>query len=280
MQWKQDVTIHSAYFEGNDTSETAEKNIKVENEHSDSTNNEDYENDNGDRKVKESDIDINNEDINGAKVSWNDENIQHVIVASAVPFYVADGKRDNPKQHESSSRTFNNEVHTNKQGQKTKHDVIKLWQNEKHGRSFNIEDQTCKQGQAIKQGTFHQQGFTTANISNKFYGDTDVFDMFGSDFKEELAVNNDKLIKSDALDFHLSGPFNNVKTKQTHYVVVFKSFGKTWTLKDSFLCTYLHMLACRMNSMEKSSIDVDHSQSYYELNIKSMSLKPKVFGIN
>jgi hypothetical protein len=212
-EWKKDVTIHSAYFEGNGTSGTAEENIKVENEHSDSTNNEDYENDYSDRKVKESEVYIINEDINDDYVSWNEEDIQHANGASAVPFHVADGKSDNPKQHQPSSRTFNNEVHTNKQGQKTKHDVIKLWQNEKHGRSFNIEDQTCKQGQAMKQGTFHQQGFTTANISNKFYGDTDVFDMFGSDFKEELSFNNDKVIKSDELDVHVSGLFNNVKTK-------------------------------------------------------------------
>ncbi len=63
----------------------------------------------------------------------------------------------------------------------------------------------------MKQGTFHQQGFTTTNISNKFDGDTDVLEMFGSDFKEELAVINDKVIKSDALDVRVSGPFNNVK---------------------------------------------------------------------
>jgi hypothetical protein len=158
--------------------------------------------------------------------------------------------------------------------------VINLWQNEKHGKLFNIEDQTCKQGQAMKQGTFHQQGFTTTNISNNFDGDTDVFDMFGSDVKEELAVNNDKVIKSDALDVHFRGPFNNVKTKQTHYVVVFRSVGKAWTMKESFLRTYIHTFACRMNSMKKSNIDVDHCQSYYKLNIRSMSMEPNVFGIN
>jgi hypothetical protein len=56
-EWKHDVTIHSAYFEGDDTGDAAEKNIKVENEHSDSTNNEDWGDDDGDRKVtKESDV--------------------------------------------------------------------------------------------------------------------------------------------------------------------------------------------------------------------------------
>jgi hypothetical protein len=70
-EWKKDVTIHSAYFEGNDTSGTAEENIMVENEPSGSTNDEDYKNDDSDRKVKESDVDINNEEINDYKVSWN-----------------------------------------------------------------------------------------------------------------------------------------------------------------------------------------------------------------
>ncbi len=81
--------------------------------------------------------------------------------------------------------------------------MINLWLNEKHGKSLNIEDQTCKQGQAMKQGTFHQQGFTTTYTSKKFDGDTGVFDLFGSDFKEELAVNNYKMIKSDELDVHV-----------------------------------------------------------------------------
>jgi hypothetical protein len=73
--------------------------------------------------------------------------------------------------------------------------------------------------------------------------------MFGSDFKEELSFNNDKVIKSDELDVHVSGLFNNVKTKRSHYVDVFGSFGKAWTLK-AFLHTYLHTLVCRLNSMK------------------------------
>jgi hypothetical protein len=67
---------------------------------------------------------------------------------------------------------------------------------------------------------------------------------------------------------NVSGPFNNVKTTQTHSGVVFGSFGKTWTLKGSFLCTYLHTLACRLNLIKGSKIVVDHCQSYYKLNIR------------
>jgi hypothetical protein len=50
--WKQDVTIHSPNCEGDDTHGTAEENIKVENENSDSTNNEGYEDDDNDRTEK------------------------------------------------------------------------------------------------------------------------------------------------------------------------------------------------------------------------------------
>jgi hypothetical protein len=50
-------------------------------------------------------------------------------------------------------------------------------------------------------------------------------------------------MKPYALDVYVSVPFRNAKTKKSHYVVVYRNFGKAWPLKASFLCTYLHTLA-------------------------------------
>ncbi len=80
-----------------------------------------------DRKGNETDIDIYNEEINDEEVNWNEEDIQHAIVASADPFYLANGKWQNKKQDEPFNKTFINEVQTYKQGQKTKHAVINIW---------------------------------------------------------------------------------------------------------------------------------------------------------
>jgi hypothetical protein len=90
----------------------------------------------------------------------------------------------------------------------------------------------------------------------------------GRNFKEELSNNISKAIKSNALDVYVTGPFNNLKTGKSHFVVIFGSFLKGWLLKDSFLCGYLHTLASKMNSMKDSKIDTSHCQSYTEINIR------------
>jgi hypothetical protein len=49
---------------------------------------------------------------------------------------------------------------------------------------------------------------------------------------------------------------------------VYGSFGKAWPLKASFLCTYLHTLAGKMNSMRGAKIDADQCHSYYDINTR------------
>jgi hypothetical protein len=66
----------------------------------------------------------------------------------------------------------------------------------------------------------------------------------------------------------VSNPFRNAETKRTHYVVVYGFFGKAWALKASFLHTYLHVLARKMNSMKGSKVDLDHCHSYCEINTR------------
>jgi hypothetical protein len=79
----------------------------------------------------------------------------------------------------------------------------------------------------------------TTNISNKFDSYVGVFDIFGGNFKVELATNTNLAMKSDALDVYVSGPFRNARAKLTHYVVVYGNFRKAWALKALFLFSYL-----------------------------------------
>jgi hypothetical protein len=83
-----------------------------------------------------------------------------------------------------------------------------------------------------------------------------------------MSTNISKANKSNALDVYVTGPFNNLKTGKSHFVVIFGSFLKGWPLKDSFLSGYLHTLASKMNSMKSSKIDISHCQSYTEINIR------------
>ncbi len=110
--------------------------------------------------------------------------------------------------------------------------------------------------------------FKSSNVNTKFDVDAHVFDLCGGTFKEELSTNISKAIKSNVLDVYVTGPFNNLKTRKSHFSVIFGSFLKGWPLKDSFLCRYLHTLASRMNSMNDSKIDTSYCQSYTEISIR------------
>ncbi len=95
-----------------------------------------------------------------------------------------------------------------------------------------------------------------------------MFDIFGGNFKAELATNTGLAMKLDAMDVYVSGPFRNAKTKKSHYVVMYGNFGKAWPLKASFLCTHLHTLAGKMNSMMGAKIDVNHCHSFHDINTR------------
>jgi hypothetical protein len=81
-------------------------------------------------------------------------------------------------------------------------------------------------------------------------------------FQGEISTNISKAIKSNALDVYVTGPFNNLKTRRSHFAVIFGSFLNGWPLKDSFLCRYLHTLASKMNSMKDFKINTSHCQSW------------------
>ncbi len=86
-------------------------------------------------------------------------------------------------------------------------------------------------------------------------------------------------MKSEALDVYVSNLFRNAKTKQTHYVVIYGFFGKAWALKASFLRTYLHVLARKMNSVKAPKLILIIVTHIMRSTQGSMNLVQKVYGV-
>ena len=190
-------------------------------------------------KDQDDDVDWNETDQIGSGgtdqndvVAWDEDELQYAKVASADPLHVVGG----------------------------------AWQNEIQDQQTKFAGHFAEEQQ--ESSNIIKKDSTTTKISNKFDSDASVLDIFGGNFKAELKTNAGLAMKSDALDVYVSGPFRNARTKKSHYVVVYGSFGKAWPLKASFLCTYLHTLAGKMNSMRGAKIDANHCCSYYDINTR------------
>ncbi len=140
------------------------------------------------------------------------------------------------------------------------------WHNETQDQQTNIAGHFAEKQE--ESSNIINKDCTTTKISNKFDSDAGVLDVFGGNFEAKLKTNTGLAMKSDALDVYVSGSFRNARTKKSQYVVVYGSFGKAWPLKASFLCTYLHTLAGKMNSMRGAKFDVNHCHSYYDINTR------------
>ena len=239
-------------------------------------------------KDQDDDVDWNETDQIGSRgtdqndvVAWGDDELQYAKFASTDPLHVVDGAWQNETQDL-------NEKDQKGIGGKDQDDVVAwdedelqyakvasadplhvvggAWQNKIQDQQTKFAGHFAEEQQ--ESSNIIKKDSTTTTISNKFDSDASVLDIFGGNFKAELKTNAGLAMKSDALDVYVSGPFRNARTKKSHYVVVYGSFGKAWPLKASFLCTYLHTLAGKMNSMRGAKIDANHCCSYYDINTR------------
>jgi len=109
---------------------------------------------------------------------------------------------------------------------------------------------------------------TPSNVSNKFDDVVGVFETFGGNFKDELAKSCNKAMKSEALDVFRIQSVQKCANQRNALCCRLWFFGKAWTLKASFLRTYLHIIAGKMNSMKGSKVDLNHCHSYYKINTR------------
>ena len=276
----------SEVFDGSDSVNKAINDVGCDNKEPKGNGGEDQ--DDVIDKDQDDDVDWNETDQIGSGgtdqndvVAWDEEELQYAKVASADPLHVVDGAWQNKTQDW-------NETDQKGNGGKDQDDVVAwdedelqyakvasadhlhvvggAWQNKTQDQQTKFAGHFAEEQQ--ESSNIIKKDSTTTKISNKFDSDASVLDIFGGNFKAELKTNAGLAMKSDALDVYVSGPFRNVRTKKSHYVVVYGSFGKAWPLKASFLCTYLHTLAGKMNSMRGAKIDANHCCSYYDINTR------------
>ena len=114
----------------------------------------------------------------------------------------------------------------------------------------------------------HNSG--TSIVKTKFDGNADMFDVCGDDLKIEVSTYITKANKSEPIDVDVCGPFMNSKSGKGSNVVILGVLKKAWTLKPLFLRGYLGTLVEKLNTRSDTTINIEHCETYYELNIKKI----------
>ena len=115
-----------------------------------------------------------------------------------------------------------------------------------------------------------QHEHKSSNVKTKFDGNSDMFDVCGDELKQEVSTYITKANKSGPIEVDVCGPFMNTKTGQGSYIVIFGPLKKAWALKALFLRGYLGTLVEKLNSRKDNNINVEHCETYYEINIKKV----------
>jgi hypothetical protein len=66
------------------------------------------------------------------------------------------------------------------------------------------------------------------------------------------------------VEVHVTGPFQNAKSGKSYWDVVYGDNGQSWLLKAQFISGHIEYL---LSQVKKSSIDISHCKTYYEINI-------------
>ncbi len=87
-----------------------------------------------------------------------------------------------------------------------------------------------------------------------------------TDLKLKVAQKANASMKTNVKEVkvHVTGPFQNAKLGKSHWVVVYGDNGQSWLLKAQFIICFIE---CLLSQVKKSSIDIDHCKTYYEINI-------------
>jgi hypothetical protein len=111
-------------------------------------------------------------------------------------------------------------------------------------------------------------GFNTAgNVEYSLNGGEDP-DLFSyANLRQEVSSNVNRTVKSKSVDFFITGPFHNEKTGRSVWSIVLNDSGKSWTLKDTFVQSYLQTLLLKREKNKPSNINISFCQSFYKINI-------------
>jgi len=84
--------------------------------------------------------------------------------------------------------------------------------------------------------------------------------------RKKIALHIKNATIPETMQVYVTGPIRNNKTGKTHWVIVFGDSGQAWVLKGPFLTGYIKEL---LSQVKLKNINVDHCQSYYEINIRN-----------
>ena len=84
--------------------------------------------------------------------------------------------------------------------------------------------------------------------------------------KEQIDQTKVNFFQKDTVDVYITGPFH--KTGKSHWVVVYGENKDAFMLKSSFLAVYISCLLRQWKQVTKSSINVDHCNTYYDISIR------------
>ena len=124
--------------------------------------------------------------------------------------------------------------------------------------------------QLAQECMMHQSNTQSLKSSADFDDNDQNLDIFKAKSFTESLTQNLKAgpLKKNAgtLDIYLSGPFRNEKSGIMHWSVVYGNLSDAWMLKASFMSAYIRTI---LTSLQFKSEDICHTESYYDINIRS-----------
>ncbi len=106
------------------------------------------------------------------------------------------------------------------------------------------------------------------NVEDSFSvgDDADLFS--NANLRQEVSSNVNRIVKSNYVDFYITGPLHNEKTGRSIWSIVLGDSGKSWALEDTFVQSYLQTLLLKREKIEPSDINISLFQSFYEINVR------------
>ena len=107
----------------------------------------------------------------------------------------------------------------------------------------------------------------TCNVwgSSKIKNDKMFEDMFGGDFKANIANSIKTTSTAKNIEVYVTGPFRKEKTGKSHYVLVFADMRKAFFLKSEFLRGYIGFC---LKTFHVSNVDTNYYQTFDDINIR------------
>jgi len=97
--------------------------------------------------------------------------------------------------------------------------------------------------------------------------DEDLFNLIcDGDMKKKLSDIEAFVPKTNPIDIHITGPFQN--DGKIQWVIILGESGKTYLLKAEFISKYLNCLLRQWMKLKKTKIIAEHCNTYYEIGIR------------